>query len=150
MAKLLSILLAGPDKAMNKPSSFIASMIAQGGEVGERYRLQHQATNGFARAREMLGRAEYGQGFQVEEAFEPLAEKMEPVPVTGEVFTAWRGDFERRGWPWLPNTGKQRVVYSPKGGPAGLDAMAAALLRASGGGPELSTPAGDRRGEVCA
>lgn len=150
IAKLLSVLLAGPEKAISKPSSFIASMIAQGGEIGHRYRLQYQANNGFPKAREMLGRAEYGQGVRVEEAFEPLVEAMEPVPVTGEVFAAWRDDFERRGWPWLPDTGKQRVVYFPKGGPAGLDAVGAALLRATGGASELSTSPGDRRGEASA
>lgn len=149
-AKLLSILLSGPEKAISKPSAFIAGMIAKGGEIGERYRLQHQANSGFPKARDMLARAEFGQGFRAEEAFEALAETMEPVPVTGEVFAAWRDDFERRGWPWLPDTGKQRVVYFPKGGPSGLDAVGAALLRAAGGGSELSTSSRDRRGEVSA
>jgi hypothetical protein len=142
MAKLLSIVLAGPDKAMVKPPMFIANMIAKGGETGERYRLQHQATNGFARARELLGRAEHGQSYPVEEAFETLAGMMEPVPVRGDVFEAWRGDFERRGWPWLPSTGKQRVVYFPKGGPAGLDAFAVSLAEIEAGPSERPPSAG--------
>jgi hypothetical protein len=150
MAKLLSILLCGPEETSVKPSMFIAGMIAKGGEIGERYQLQHQAATGFPKARAMLSRADEALGSRVGEEFAPMAELMEPVPVTGEVFAAWQADFERRGWPWLPRTGKQRVVYFPKGGPAGLDAVAAALMRVAGGGSELSTSSRDRRGEVSA
>lgn len=145
--KLIALLLAGPDRKV-EPSAFFAAKIAEGGATGERYRLLHQASYGFCKAGLMIEQAERAQGRYVEASLADLVELMEPVPVNGDVYAAWHNEFEARGWPWLPNTGKQRVVYLPRGGPEGLASIAAVLKRATGGASELSTVSRDRRGEV--
>lgn len=126
-ARLYGLLLAGPDADMRKPSAFMAAMIAKGGEEGERYRLEHQANNGFAKVNSMLIAADEARGCMVEQRFQKLAQGVEPVPVASSVFNAWKAEHARRGWPWLPSTGKQRVAYFPKGGPIGLAAFEAQL-----------------------
>jgi hypothetical protein len=49
------------------------------------------------------------------------------VPVDSELFTVWRAEHARRGWPWIPDPGGMRVVYFPRGGPEGLEAFEAAM-----------------------
>lgn len=56
----------------------------------------------------------------VDRRFEVLADLCEPVPVGGEVFAQWMAHDEREGWPPLPDAGRMRVVWFPKGGPYGL------------------------------
>ncbi|RJG45584.1 hypothetical protein D3Y55_15880 [Mesorhizobium sp. DCY119] len=125
--KVIAMLLKGPDKDMLRPSAFMAAEIAKGGVSGERYRLQHQANNGFRRVNLIFQAAADARGCLVEEKLHAHIALMEPVPVTGDVFAAWRDEFARRGWPWLPDMGKQRVVYLPKGGPAGFASIEAEL-----------------------
>ncbi len=43
-----------------------------------------------------------------------LAERMVAVPVGGERWAQWRDEFQRRGWPWLPDPGQQAAVYFPR------------------------------------
>lgn len=138
-AKLYALLLKGPDADMRKPSAFIASVIAQGGPKAESYRLSHQANNGFRLATGMLSNAGDARGCLVEEDLQHLATMVEPVPVDTPTFETWKAEHERRGWPWLPSTGKQRVVYLPKGGPAGIEVFAAAMRE--GGGSKVGKPA---------
>ena len=95
-------------------------MIAKGGNEGERYRLQHQANNCFRKASSMLSAADDARGCLVETTLQPFTALVEPVSVTSAVYEDWKAEHERRGWPWLPEHGKQRVVYFPKGGPAGM------------------------------
>lgn len=124
---LYARLLAGPDKDMPAPSRFVASQIANGGAIGERYRLDHQANNGFRSATFMLLNAADAMGCSVDEKLKVHVALFEPVPVTSQVFEQWKQLHADRGWPWLPNPGKQRVVYLPSGGAAGLGALADAL-----------------------
>jgi len=112
----------------------MAAQIAKGGEEGERARLDHQANSGFRAVKVMLDQAAEGRGVHVERHFEPIADAMEPVPVSGIVFAGWRSEFASRGWPWLPDTGKQRVVYFPKGGPSALSIFEQAIDAVAGGG----------------
>ncbi len=52
--------------------------------------------------------------------FQALADLCEAVPVGSEVFELWRDHHARMNWPFVPDAGSMRVVYFPKGGPAGL------------------------------
>lgn len=56
-----------------------------------------------------------------------LAAYCEAVPVGSSVFEAWREEYERRNWQWIPDPGEMRVVYFPRGGPPGLDEFEAAI-----------------------
>lgn len=135
-AKLYGLLMAGPDKDISTPSSFIASQIAKGGEMGERYRLDHQASNGFRAANVMLQGAFDAKGCTVDETLQAVAELFEPVPVNSRVFMAWKELHRDRGWPWLPEMGRQRVAYLPKGGvDEGLEAVREALAPITSAGP---------------
>lgn len=113
-------LLAGPS-AKRQPSAFLAEMIAAGGERGERYRLEHQANNGFPRANAMLQAAGDGKSFTVPTRLAQYKGAMEAVLVEKAEFAEWREEFARRGWPWFPDMGKHPVVWMPCGGPARLD-----------------------------
>lgn len=118
-AKLYALLLAGPDTTI-KPTQFIASMIAKGGEEGERYRLHHQAASGFRSVNVMMQAAGDARGCAVPPQMHALVTAMEAVPVGTAMFAEWQQEHEARGWPWFGETGKQRVVYFPKGGPVAL------------------------------
>ncbi|QXZ79645.1 helix-turn-helix domain-containing protein [Rhizobium sp. L51/94] len=49
-----------------------------------------------------------------------LSEFCEAIPVETDAFEAWRNHHGAMGWPFLPDTGTMKVVWFPKGGPAGL------------------------------
>ena len=62
----------------------------------------------------------------------PLAELSEPVPVGSDLYQEWKAYHELRGWPFVPDPGRQPVVYFPRGGPSALgqfDEAAQAVLR---------------------
>ncbi|TIS01066.1 MAG: hypothetical protein E5X14_26670, partial [Mesorhizobium sp.] len=59
---LYALLLNGPDKSMPAPSRFVAAEIAKGGASAERYRLEHQANNGFKAATFVLQDAADAKG----------------------------------------------------------------------------------------
>jgi len=62
--------------------------------------------------------------------FQALADLCEAVPVGSEVFELWRDHHARMNWPFVPDAGSMRVVYFPKGGPAGLEQFAIAARAA--------------------
>ncbi len=119
--KLYDRLKDGPDAVLPRPPAFVRKMIEQGGEVGARYALHHQAVAGFGAVNAMMAGASFGKGCYVELALKVHIDRMEPVPIVGETFKAWRAEHEVRGWPWFPDAGSQRVIYLPASGPAGLD-----------------------------
>lgn len=126
--RMYELLGKGPDvKPMQAPTAFIAKMIAEGGEIGRRYELEHQANNGFRAVNGMLLAAADAKGCYVSVDLKPHTVRMEPVPVEGTTYIRWRAEHQVRGWPWLPHAGKQRVVYLPKDGADGLDRLLDAL-----------------------
>lgn len=62
------------------------------------------------------------RGFEAGPRLQRLAALCEPVPVASDRMAAWRAELAARGWPDLPPTGEQQVIYLPKG-----DTPAAAL-----------------------
>jgi hypothetical protein len=128
-ARRMQALLAGVGP-LPPPSAFIAGLIAAGGETGERERLRHQATHGWPVVNRMHERAAGGQGTTLSPGEEPapvLLSLMEPVEVDCPRWREWKAEHERRGWPWLPDTGRQQWVYFPAGGPERLSEFERAL-----------------------
>jgi len=112
------------------PRGFVAQLIEQGGEMGERERLRHQATHGWPKVRRMDEAAANWRGWTVapsDAALESLAEGFEQVRVGGDFWKAWQALFESSGWPWLPDPGRQEWVYFPAGGPERLSEFEAAI-----------------------
>lgn len=120
-AQRMIYLIDGPVRAMAKPSAFIAAMIAEGGQKGERARREHVRNFGFPHIRQLDHAAEFGRGCHVAARIADLAAAMEAVPVGSATFKAWEREFEERAWPWIPPPGRMPVVYFPKGGPEKLD-----------------------------
>lgn len=120
-------LLSPPQPAPAPSSDFIAKLLQQQDAQGHAERMRRQAEFGWPKVKGWYEQADSRKGFTLPYEDRGLGELMEAVPVDSPVFAAWREEFERRGWPWLPDTGAMRVVYFPKGGPAGLGAFGAAV-----------------------
>ncbi|MET3601827.1 helix-turn-helix domain-containing protein [Martelella mangrovi] len=79
-----------------------------------------------------LDRAARDRRFEpVEAGFVALAEEMEPVPVGTDMWRRWEDWHADNHLPFVPETGNQRVVYFPKGGPSGLEAFKRAAQAAT-------------------
>ncbi|MEO1989645.1 MAG: helix-turn-helix domain-containing protein [Martelella sp.] len=63
----------------------------------------------------------------IEPVYDGLSELMEPVPVGGDMWNRWEDWHADRNLPFVPETGDQRVVFFPKGGPNGLAAFKRAV-----------------------
>ncbi len=103
-------------------SAFVVGTVLLGeddGRVGAIYRL-----------------ARGGSGFRFGERWQRLKASMVAVPVGSETFEDWRAEFERRGWPWIPDPGSQPVVFFPAGGPDGLAGFEAAVRGQDGHGDQ--------------
>lgn len=124
--------LAGP-RQLPQPTAFIARLIAEGGDVGERERLGHQSRHGFpacARMAEAARERGFGCVITADEAWmESACESFEQVHVRSDRAADWRAEFERRGWPWLPDPGRHEWLYFPAGGPERLDAFEVVVRR---------------------
>lgn len=121
--------LLRPPGPLPKPSLFIASLIERDDAVGRRERLAHQARNGWPSVNRMHDAAANGKPIGVAPELEWLKGLMAPVRVGSVDWNAWREEHEKRGWPWLPDPGRQEWVYMPAGGPAGIAAFDEAVKR---------------------
>jgi len=129
---LRDLLLNPPQPSPSPTLAFIRALVARDDETGRRERLKRQADHGWPSVRGWYGQAEHRRGFTARPDDAWLATLMAPVPVDSELMTAWRAEFERRGWPWLPDPGSMRVVYFPASGPDALDAFEQALRQECG------------------
>lgn len=118
-----------------RASAFVEQLMAEDSERGERERLAHRARHGWPMVNDMHTNAENRRGWTVSSALawlEPLAAGFEPVKVGSERWEAWKAEHMRRGWPWVPDPGRQEWVYFPAGGPEGLSAVEAAINEVQG------------------
>lgn len=131
--KMYDRLKDAPDAVLPRPPAFVRKMIEEGGETGARYALHHQAVAGYAEVNAMMAGASFGRGSNVKVSLKIHLDRMEPVPVAGDVFKSWRSTHAERGWPWFPDVGAQRVVYLPKDGERGLTDLLDLLAHEGGG-----------------
>jgi hypothetical protein len=71
----------------------------------------------------LFSEAKCGRGRAFGQKPHDLAALLEPVPVGSAKWDAWMTVWQERGWPVLPETGNQKVVYLPRG----LDVLDALL-----------------------
>lgn len=128
-AKRVLALLDGPISPLPAPrSQFIAGLLKQDSDLGRAERKKYRMEYGFpvVKSFDVAGIQNVGDGD--EEAFHRFAREMTvAVPVGSDGWDAWRAYFEQQGWPWVPDPGRQPVVYFPVGGPDGLNDFEAAL-----------------------
>ncbi|WP_157014885.1 helix-turn-helix domain-containing protein [Mesorhizobium xinjiangense] len=125
-----------PDEVLNpmagKPDDYAPPF----GPVWGLWRMMHMLVTGspdedgrWKLVEHLNRKARIGQGHRFAERFhrKELLALMEAVPVGSEIYAAWEREHEKRGWPWVPDPGGQRVVYFPAGGPDGLSEFEAAM-----------------------
>lgn len=89
---------------------------------------EHVLANGYPKLKRLDQLAAEGRGMLPPEGFVPLPrEAFVAVTPGSPTYRAWQAEFERRMWPWIPEPGRQPVVYFPAGGPDGLSAFEAAM-----------------------
>lgn len=132
-ALVMRELLGEPQPAPAPSSRFLADLVARDNDAGRAERLRRQAVYGWPTVNRWFSSADSRKGFAARPEEQPLAELTEPVPVDSKQMAAWKAEFDRRGWPWLPDWGGMRVVYLPKGGPQGLSDFQEALARIEAG-----------------
>lgn len=126
-------LLAGVQRVPAGLTATQRALVEMGKADEAELQREQQARSGWPTVNAMHERAEFGRGVSAAPSLEPLAALMEPVPVGSERFEEWKLEHRLRGWPWLPETGRQPVVYFPAGGPAGGLAAFKAAVRGEGG-----------------
>lgn len=98
------------------------------GHSEDKLRRESVAKTGWPQINAMHERAVNHQGVVVSAALEGFKDLVEAVPVASERFVEWKSHHEQVGWPWIPDPGKQPVVYFPVGGPDGLKRFEQAVL----------------------
>ncbi|MCF6111983.1 helix-turn-helix domain-containing protein [Mesorhizobium muleiense] len=125
----MAVLLAGSGP-LPPARGFSAQLIERGGEMGQREELSRQANHGFPEVNRMHQLAADGKGTTLRPETEPgeaVLALMAPCRVGSDEYRAWKALHDERGWPWLPDPGRQEWVYFPAGGPAGLEAFEQAV-----------------------
>ncbi|TIO62955.1 helix-turn-helix domain-containing protein [Mesorhizobium sp.] len=128
-ARRMVVILAGSGP-LPEPKGFSAKLIKDGGELGRREELARQATYGFPEVSRMHQLAADGKGWTLRPETEPsesMLAMMTACRVGSDEYRAWKALHDERGWPWLPDPGRQEWVYFPVGGPDGLEAFEQAL-----------------------
>ncbi len=85
-----------------------------------RVEREHLAAKGWPAVNALFQAAREGRASPIPNGFRARTDLFEPVPVTLGLMAAWRTEFERRGWPPIPDPGKQPVIFFPAGGPERL------------------------------
>ncbi|TPJ75817.1 helix-turn-helix domain-containing protein [Mesorhizobium sp. B2-6-3] len=118
-ARRMVVLLSGAGP-LPEPKGFSAKLIEQGGEMGRRELLSRQATFGFPEVSRMHQLAADAKGWTLVPEAEPaeaVLTMMAACRVGSDEYRAWKALHDERGWPWLPDPGRQEWVYFPAGGP---------------------------------
>ena len=94
--------------------------------LGHLLTAEGEAAKGWPLVEVLYRKAKIRQGHKFGKRWHDLGAGFVAVPVGSEAAAAWRAEFERRGWPWMPDPGSLPVIHLPPGGPAGLEAYEAA------------------------
>lgn len=114
-AARLRDLLAGPQVDRFRLTVFEEGMIADGRLDRESLLRDRRVKAGWPSVNRMHDLAEQRRSLAVEPSaeIERLAKTMVACHANGDAMAAWRALHDARGWPWLPDTGAQPVVYWP-------------------------------------
>lgn len=121
------LLTVAPIPPPPPPSEFLRRLVDEDSDAGRAERLRRQADYGWPAVKRWHEAAANRRSIAIAPQDVWLANLMEFVPLVSPVFEAWRAEYERRGWPWLPDPGGMKGVFFPAGGPEALDAFEAAI-----------------------
>lgn len=124
-------LVMGPKVPFASFTAFQKHLIANSDDpdrLSDQLRRESLSKTGWPQINAMHERAASHQGVAVSATLEAFKELVEAVPVGSARFEEWKCHHEQAGWPWIPDPGRQPVVYFPVGGPAGLEAFRQAVL----------------------
>lgn len=121
-AKRMVLLVEGPIANMPKPTAFLASVIAKGGEEGRKFHLDHVSRHGFPRVKAM---DETHSPVVIEDRYRAFTHLLEPVAYGSAIYRRWQEFFTSQGWPW--NTPFKQPAYLPKGGPSEIQSFIKAV-----------------------
>lgn len=122
-------LLVQPVPAPPPPSAFLRALLAEDSDAGHAERMRRQAEFGWPKVKRWHEAASNRRSIPVAGEDAWLADLTEFVLTTSPVFEAWRQEYERRGWPWIPDPGGMRGAYFPAGGPERLGEFEAMINR---------------------
>ncbi|TPW29690.1 hypothetical protein FJU08_12800 [Martelella alba] len=107
--------LAAPCRRLPPLSAFYQRQIAAGLYDGAAVKLERMRKMGWPAVNDMHAQAirEPAKGVRVSRAIAMLGDGFEAVRVDGEIWQVWQAEHDKRGWPWLPDTGRQDWVYFP-------------------------------------
>jgi hypothetical protein len=119
-------LMRGPEVLPPPLTNTLRSIVAKGGEIGERTRLDHQAKHCWPSVRLADMRAEahrHGCLLPDDIAIDPaaLTERYHSVGVDSDEFESWEAAHRQRGWPLMPLPTRATHVWLPKAGIAALN-----------------------------
>ncbi|KWV42116.1 hypothetical protein AS026_21135 [Rhizobium altiplani] len=114
MAGLLAELLKAPSQNMPVPTTFQQQQLRAGGDAAEAVRRDRLQKYGWPRVNTMFTQAYDRKGVTVRPDLAALSEAFGRVDTA--LLQRWQAAFERRGWPWLPNTGHEWFFF-PAGEP---------------------------------
>lgn len=92
-----------------------------------RDRQRRQAAYGFPEVNRLHKAAENRAFLNADLRWRGISDRMEPVPVGGEMWQVWEAWHCENNMPFVPDPGKQRVVFFPKGGPEAIASFEAAV-----------------------
>lgn len=118
-ARVYEHLFAGPSQVGNL-TQLERRMVDEGRYTAVQFMAEKQAKQGFPQVNQMFELASGGRGSLVPAWLRPLADRMVPVKVGGDVWCAWIAAHVERGWPW-PDVGRMEFVHLPAGGPDALN-----------------------------
>lgn len=123
--------LLRPAGQLPRASAFLEKLMAGDDEGALRERLAHRSRHGWPAVNHLHRLAANGREIILPKdapaMLEELAQAFVKVRVGSDEYLAWKALHEERGWPWLPDPGRQEWVYFPAGGPAGLEAFEQAV-----------------------
>lgn len=102
-------------------NDFLRRLLREDSPMGEVERRKRRIEHGYPEVNKLDGGGVSNTGTAEDERFREFArEWMVAVVVNSDVWNEWQSYFDGREWPWVPDTGRQPVVYFPKGGPSEL------------------------------
>lgn len=125
--------LLQPHKPLPPPPRFVQQMITSGKLDQRGEERERMAKFGWPAVTEMHERATGYRGVMVPGSIKALGAEFVGVKVGGDLWEAWKRLHEARGWPRLPDTGKQQFVYFPaipEGHEGDWDSLVAAAIEA--------------------